>query len=86
MKRKGKRGTYIRTHELGETYKDSRGKDKSLWAYSPTDCPHSTYTSEDMALAAAMYEHGHIRTKQSEKAERDRKRREERRGRRSYDD
>lgn len=77
-----KRGTYIRTHELKDTYTDHRGREKSLWAYSPTDCQQSTYTSEDMALAAAMYEHGHIRTRKSEKADRARKERQERRNRR----
>jgi len=79
MVTKGRRGVFVRTQETGETYKDQRGKEKNWWAYMPTDCPHSTYTSEDMAVAAAMYEHGRIRTHQSERAHKLRQEEKERR-------
>lgn len=61
-RRKRRIGKLVSVHKTGETYEDHRGREKEWWAYTPTDSPQNAYTSEDMALTVAGYEHGNIRT------------------------
>lgn len=55
--------TYIGDDGEEKTYKNHKGAILRFFTYTPTDCPQTSYTSYDMALAAATYEHGAIRPK-----------------------